>query len=57
MSRPKSDLEALRQDLHKLYEGAPWHGSSITQVLKEIDAAAAALNADDLVRWIENHEG
>jgi uncharacterized damage-inducible protein DinB len=129
MSRPKSDLEALRQDLHKVYDGDPWHGSSITEVLKgvdadvaakrsippahtiweivlhmtawtrevasrvrgavaksppedwpaprfgggepawksakedlaaaqkEIEAAVAALQADDLVRWIENHEG
>ena len=129
MSRPKSDLEALRQDLHKVYDGDPWHGSSITEVLKgidaevaarrpiphahtiweivlhmtawtrevasrvrgaaaksppedwpaarfgggepawkaakdelaaaqkEIEAAVAALKADDLVRWIENHEG
>jgi uncharacterized damage-inducible protein DinB len=129
MTRPKSDLESLRQDLHKVYDGDPWHGSSITQVLrgidadlaarrsiphahtiweivlhmtawtrevasrvrgaaakspaedwpaarfgggepawkaakgdmaaaqKEIEAAVAALRADDLVRWIENHEG
>jgi uncharacterized damage-inducible protein DinB len=129
MSRPKSDLEALRQDLHKVYDGNPWHGSSITSVLKgidedvaarrsiprahtiwelvlhmtawtaevasrvrgepaksppedwpaarfgggapawkaakddlaaaqkEIEAAAAALKEDDLVRWIENHQG
>jgi uncharacterized damage-inducible protein DinB len=129
MSRPKSDLESLRQDLHSVYDGDPWHGSSITQVLegidaeiaarrsiphahtiweillhitawtrevasrvggaaaksppedwpavrfgggeaawnaakndlaaaqKEIEAAVAALKADDLVRWIENHEG
>jgi uncharacterized damage-inducible protein DinB len=42
MSRPKSDLEALRQDLHKAYDGDPWHGSSITQVLKGIDADLAA---------------
>lgn len=42
MSRPKSDLEALRQDLHKVYDGNPWHGSSITQVLKGIDADLAA---------------
>ncbi|MDQ6871348.1 MAG: DinB family protein [Gemmatimonadota bacterium] len=129
MSRPKSDLEALRQDLHAVYAGEPWHGSSITEVLegidadmaarrpipsahtiweivlhmtawtrevasrvrgaaaksppedwpaprvgggepawkaatddlaaaqKEIEAAVAALRADDLLRWIENHEG
>jgi uncharacterized damage-inducible protein DinB len=42
MSRPKSDLEALRQDLHKVYDGDPWHGSSITQVLRGIDADVAA---------------
>jgi uncharacterized damage-inducible protein DinB len=129
MSHPKSDLEALRLDLHKVYDGDPWHGSSITEVLKgidagiaarrsiprahtiweivlhmtawtrevasrvrgaaaksppedwpaarfgggesawtaakedlaaaqkEIEAAVAAVKADDLVRWIENHEG
>ncbi|HEV7838068.1 MAG TPA: hypothetical protein VGO75_08390, partial [Gemmatimonadaceae bacterium] len=42
MTRPKSDLVALRQDLHNVYEGAPWHGSSITQVLEGIDAKVAA---------------
>ena len=42
MTRPKTDLEALRQDLHDVYEGSPWHGSSITEVLKGIDANAAA---------------
>ncbi|HEV2016921.1 MAG TPA: DinB family protein [Gemmatimonadaceae bacterium] len=42
MSRPKSDLEALRQDLHQVYAGDPWHGSSITEVLKGIDADVAA---------------
>jgi uncharacterized damage-inducible protein DinB len=129
MNRPKTDLEALRQDLHTVYDGDPWHGSSITEVLKGIDAelagrraipnahtiweillhmtawtqevasrvrgavaksppedwpaprfgggetawkaakdelaavqkdmeaATAALKADDLVRWIDNHEG
>lgn len=57
MSPPRTDLEALRQDLQRVYDGDPWHGSSITEVLKEIEAAAAALKADDLVRWIENHEG
>lgn len=45
MSRPKTDLEALLQDLHKVYEGDPWHGSSITEVLKGIDAEAAARRA------------
>jgi uncharacterized damage-inducible protein DinB len=42
MSRPKSDLEALRQDLHNVYKGAPWHGSSITQVLEGVEAEIAA---------------
>ncbi|HEX3533656.1 MAG TPA: DinB family protein [Gemmatimonadaceae bacterium] len=129
MSRPRTDLEALRQDLHEVYNGNPWHGSSITKVLdgidadvasrhpiprahsiwelvlhmtawtrevasrvrgavaksppedwpaprfggreqaweaakddfaasqREIEAAVAALTADDLIRWIDNHEG
>ena len=42
MSRPRSDLEALREDLRKVYDGDPWHGSSITDVLKGIDADVAA---------------
>ena len=42
MTRPRSDLEALREDLHSVYDGDPWHGSSITQVLKEVDADVAA---------------
>jgi uncharacterized damage-inducible protein DinB len=42
MSRPQSDLEALREDLHKVYDGDPWHGSSITEVLKGVDADVAA---------------
>src|SRR5712671_5314127 len=42
MSRPQSDLEALREDLHKAYDGDPWHGSSITEVLKGVDADVAA---------------
>jgi uncharacterized damage-inducible protein DinB len=45
MSRPKTDLEALLQDLHKVYAGDPWHGSSITEVLKGIDAKVAARRA------------
>jgi uncharacterized damage-inducible protein DinB len=46
MSRPRSDLEALREDLRKAYDGDPWHGSSTTDVLKGIDADVAA------GRWI-----
>lgn len=42
MTRPKSDFEALRLDLHQVYDGDPWHGSSITSVLEGIDADAAA---------------
>jgi uncharacterized damage-inducible protein DinB len=41
MTRPKSDFDALRQDLHQVYDGDPWHGSSITSVLKGIDADSA----------------
>ena len=42
MTRPKSDLEALRLDLHAAYDGDPWHGPSITSVLRGIHADAAA---------------
>jgi uncharacterized damage-inducible protein DinB len=42
MTRPKSDLDALRQELHHVYDGEPWHGSSITTVLKGINADVAA---------------
>jgi uncharacterized damage-inducible protein DinB len=45
MSRPKSDFDALREDLHKVYDGDPWHGSSITAVLKGVDAESAALRS------------
>lgn len=40
--RPESDFEALRQDLHQIYDGDPWHGSSIKAVLDGIDAHTAA---------------
>lgn len=43
--RPESDLEALRDDLHQIYDGEPWHGSSIKTVLDGIDADAAALRS------------
>ena len=42
MTRPKSDFEALRHDLHQVYDGDPWHGSSITSVLEGINADVAA---------------
>jgi uncharacterized damage-inducible protein DinB len=42
MNRPRSDLEALREDLRAVYGGDPWHGSSITKVLKDVDADIAA---------------
>ncbi|MEX2110797.1 MAG: DinB family protein [Gemmatimonadaceae bacterium] len=45
MNRPKSDLEALRHDLNQLYDGSPWHGSSIKTVLEGIDADTAALRS------------
>lgn len=45
MNRPKSDFESLRRDLHAIYDGDPWHGSSIKTVLDGIDADTAALRA------------
>jgi len=42
MNRPKSDLDALRRDLHQVYDGDPWHGSSITAVLNGITAEMAS---------------
>lgn len=41
--RPESDVEALREDLRQIYAGEPWHGSSITEVLKGVDAPTAAM--------------
>jgi uncharacterized damage-inducible protein DinB len=45
MSRPKSDFDALREDLRKVYDGDPWHGLSITEVLKGVDADTAGLKS------------
>jgi uncharacterized damage-inducible protein DinB len=45
MSRPKSDFDALREDLGKVYDGDPWHGSSITDVLKGVDAKTASVRS------------
>jgi uncharacterized damage-inducible protein DinB len=45
VTRPKSDLEALRVDLHAAYDGDPWHGPSITSVLRGIHADAAGLRS------------
>jgi hypothetical protein len=45
MSRPKSDFDALREDLRRVYDGDPWHGSSITDVLKGVDADSAELKS------------
>ena len=42
MTRPKSDFDALKQDLHSVYDGDPWHGSPITTVLADVDAKTAA---------------
>ena len=41
MTRPRSDLEALRVDLRAAYNGDPWHGPSITGVLEGITAETA----------------
>ena len=45
MSRPENDFDALRQDLRSVYNGAPWHGSSITEVLKGVDAKTASVRS------------
>src|SRR6266850_2209654 len=45
MNRPKSDFDALREDLRRVYDGEPWHGSSIRDVLKGVDADTAALRS------------
>ena len=45
MSRPKSDFDALRDDLRSVYDGSPWHGSSIKDVLKGVDGGTAALES------------
>jgi uncharacterized damage-inducible protein DinB len=45
MGRPKSDFDALREDLRNVYDGSPWHGSSIKSVLKSVDAGTAALKS------------
>ena len=42
MNRPQSDFDALKEDLRNVYAGNPWHGSSITDVLKGVDADTAA---------------
>ena len=41
MPRPESDFDALRDDLRQVYDGDPWHGSSITAILNAIDAETA----------------
>lgn len=41
-ARPKTDLDAMRQDLHAIYDGDPWHGASITAVLDGVNAEMAA---------------
>jgi uncharacterized damage-inducible protein DinB len=45
MSRPKSDFDALREDLRNVYDGDPWHGSSITAVLKDVNAKSASVRS------------
>ena len=41
-TRPQTDFDALKDDLHHVYDGDPWHGSSITAVLAGVDAETAA---------------
>ena len=53
MTRPKSDFDALRQDLHRIYEGDPWHGSSIITVLKGINAEVAEKGPSRVRQYLE----
>jgi hypothetical protein len=41
-ARPKSDFDALKEELRNVYDGDPWHGSAITTVLSGVDAETAA---------------
>lgn len=43
MKQPQNDFEALRADLQNVFDGQPWHGSSITEVLSGVSANTAAL--------------
>lgn len=45
MPQPESDFEALRDDLKQVYDGDPWHSSSIAAVLKGVDARTAGRRA------------
>ena len=45
MKKTATDFEALREDLRNVYDGDPWHGSSIVAVLDGIDAKTAALRS------------
>lgn len=42
MNRPESDFDALCQDLRAIWDGDPWHGSSITAVLEGVTAERAS---------------
>lgn len=42
MPTPKSDFDALRDDLRQIYDGAPWHDGPIAAALKPVDAKTAA---------------
>jgi uncharacterized damage-inducible protein DinB len=45
MTRPKSDFDVLREDLRKVYDGHPWHGSSVRDVLQGVEVDTAALKS------------
>jgi hypothetical protein len=54
MSRPKSDFDAQREDVRKVYDGDPWHGSSISDVLNGVDAGTG-LTVGTLIRGLLQH--
>jgi len=54
MNRPESDFDALRHDLRQVYDGDPWHGSSITAVLAGV-GAGAGVTVGTLIRGLIQH--
>ena len=37
-----TDIDRILDELHRGFEGDPWHGDSLTRILTGVDAAAAA---------------
>ena len=54
LTPPKSDFDALKQELREVYDGDPWHDSSITSALKGIDAGTAVRAVDVFAEFERN---